>query len=131
MKAVSKLVVLLGLSTLASVATKAATSEQTYIDTCRKGPGVPVPIAVVAPSVSAEYTGATVELEFVVDKAGNPSDVSIKSATDKELAASVMDAVKQWKFKPADRNGSPVATKVVLPVKIVDPVLEGSTYAAN
>jgi hypothetical protein len=32
----------------------------------------------------------------------------------------VTAAVKQWRFKPAIADGKPVATKVSLPVKIVD-----------
>jgi hypothetical protein len=32
----------------------------------------------------------------------------------------VVDAVKQWEFTPAQRNGAPVAMKVVLPVRVVE-----------
>jgi hypothetical protein len=32
----------------------------------------------------------------------------------------VVDAVKQWQFTPAQRNGAPVATKVILPVRVVE-----------
>ena len=132
MKAVSKLVVLLSLGTLASVTASASTIEQTYIESCRKDPSVPVPVAVVSPTVvGSEYNGTTVELEFVVNEQGKPANISVKSAPDSTLAATITDAVKQWKFKPAERNGSPVATKVVLPVKIVPPEITGETYASN
>jgi hypothetical protein len=40
----------------------------------------------------------------------------------------VVQAVKKWRFQPAVANGAPVATKVVLPVKIVDPTLAGSRF---
>lgn len=131
MKAVSKLVVMLSLGALASVAASASTPEQTYLENCRKDPGVPVPIAVVTPAVGPDYGGTEVELEFVVDQKGNPAEVSVKSAPDSTVAESVVDAVKQWKFKPAERNGVPVATKVALPVKIVDSPLPGEAFAAN
>jgi hypothetical protein len=37
--------------------------------------------------------------------------------------------VKQWRFLPAEVNGKPVATKVALPVKIVDSAPAGDRYA--
>jgi TonB family protein len=132
MKAVSKLVVLLSLGALASVAASASTVEQSYLESCRKGPGVPVPVVVVTPTVfGSEYNGSTLELEFVVTEQGKATNISVTSAPDSTLAAAFVDAVKQWKFKPAERNGSPVATKVALPVKIVAPDTAGETYASN
>jgi hypothetical protein len=61
---------------------------------------------------------------------GTPAEFSIKSASDDVLATAVVKAVKQWRFLPAEINGKPVATKVALPVKIVDPVELGDRYAA-
>lgn len=130
MKAVKKLVLVLSLGALVSAAS-AATPEQAYIESARKDPGVPVPIAVVSPSVSPGYAGATVQLEFVVDTAGKPVDLSIKSAPDDALAATVMDAVKQWRFKPAERDGAPVETKVILPVRVVDEEAGFNRFASN
>ena len=120
MKAVSKLVVLLSLGALAGAAAYATDSEQAYLDSCRKEPGVPVPVTVVSPTVGSEYNGASVQLEFLVDADGKPAAFSIKSATDDVLATAVVKAVKQWRFLPAEVDGKPVATKVSLPVKIVD-----------
>ncbi len=122
MKAVKKLVVLLSVGALLSVAASATTPEQTYLDTCNKDPGVPVPITVVSPSVGSEYNGASVLIEFMVDAAGKPAEFSIKSATDDVLATAVVKAVKQWRFLPAEIDGKAVATKVSLPVRIVDSV---------
>ncbi len=126
MKAVNKLAVLFSLVALSSIAASAKSEEQTYLDSCRKEPGVPVPVAVVTPSVGAEYAGITVQLEFIVDATGKPAEFSVKSETDSALAAAVTDAVKQWRFKPAVSNGMPVATKVALPIRIVDDSLAGT-----
>ena len=76
---------------------------------------------VVSPTVGAEFHGALVQLEFVVDANGKPAGFSIKSSTDDVLSKLVVDAVRQWRFLPAEIDGKPVATKVALPVKIVDP----------
>jgi TonB family protein len=129
MKAVNKLAVLLSLGSLVPLATLAKTPEQAYIDSSRPVSGVPVPVAVVSPHVSQDYVGATVEIEFIVDSKGQASDFSVKSSPDHELAAEVVAAVKQWQFTPAQRDGAAVATRVVLPVHIIDGAQAG--YAAN
>ena len=130
MKAVSKLAVLISLVSLASVAASAKTDEQAYLESCHKAPGIPVPVSVVSPTVGPEYAGAVVQLEFVVDASGKPAEFSVKSASDDTLASAVVQAVKQWRFAPAEKNGLPVATKVTLPVRIVDSVT-GSPLAMN
>jgi protein TonB len=129
MKAVNKLALVLSLGALTSAAAFATTAEQAYIESCRKGSDMPVPVSVVTPRVSPDYAGTTVQLEFTVDVTGKPADLSVKSDTDTTLAAAVMDAVKQWRFKPAELNGVPVATKVLLPVNIVDETLAGGSLA--
>ena len=121
MKVARILVILLSVGLLRMVASAATPDEQAYLESCRKDPGVPVPVAVVSPTVGAEFHGGLVQLEFVVDANGKPAGFSIKSATDDVLAKVVVDAVKQWRFLPAEVDGKPVATKVALPVKIVDP----------
>lgn len=130
MKTVSKLVVLLSLGALVPVTAFAATTpEQTYLETCRKEPGVPVPITVVSPTVASDNAGATVQLEFVVNENGHPVNFSVKSSPDSALAETVVSAVKRWRFKPAERDGVPVATKVALPVTIVEPAVANGRYA--
>ena len=131
MKAVNKLAVLLSLGALVSTFASAKTDEQSYLESCLKAPGVPVPVAVGSPSVGPEYNGAAVQLEFTVDATGKPADFSVKSSPDTTLAVAVVDAVKQWRFKPAVRDGAPVATKVSLPVKIVDEFVPLNSYASK
>jgi TonB family protein len=126
MKAVNKLAVLFSLAALSSLSAFAKSEEQAYLETCRKEPGVPVPVTVVTPTIGVEFAGATVQLEFVVDATGKPADITVKSNTDIVLATVVTDAVKQWRFKPAEANGVAVATKVALPIRIIDDSLVGS-----
>lgn len=131
MKAVSKFVVLLIVGLVSSAFGSTKSDEQVYLETCRKDVGVPVPVTVVAPTVSPMYNGASVLLEFVVDQAGKPVDLAIKSTPDDVLAALVLDAVKQWRFKPATRDGIAVEAKVALPVKIVDAPADYARFASN
>lgn len=129
MKAVKKLVVLLSFGALLPFAAAAKSAEEAYVESASKAPGVPVPVAVVTPrNVSADYAGSTVELAFTVDTAGTPTSLKVVSSPDAMLARIVMDAVKRWRFEPAKKNGSAVATKVVLPVRISD---AGARFAAN
>jgi protein TonB len=128
MKKVSILVIMLSLAAFAPFAS-AKSLEQAYLESCRKDPGVPVPVAVVTPSVGSGYAGEVVELEFIVDKTGKPTALNVKSSTDDALAVAVTEAVKQWRFTPAERNGEPVATKVVLPVHFVDAPVAADGYA--
>lgn len=131
MKEVRKLVVLLRLGLLSAVAASAATSEQAYLESCRKDPGVPVPIAVVSPAVGVEHEGGSVQLEFVVDASGMPGAFSITFATDDVLAKAVVEAVKQWRFLPAESDGVPVATRVALPVTVIDPADHKDRFAVR
>jgi periplasmic protein TonB len=130
MKEVNKLALLFSLSALLPFAASAKSLERAYIENSPKNPEIPVPIAVVTPSVAREYAGSTVEMEFTVDTTGKPTAFSVKSSPDSTLSAVVVDAVKQWRFTPAQANGIPVAKKVFLPVKIVDELL-GPRYALN
>jgi periplasmic protein TonB len=119
MKNINKLALLLSLGALAPLAASAKTLEQSYIDACRKGADVPVPVAVVAPVAHSWDIGQEVKVGFTVNSAGYTSDISIVSSKDHDLAEAVVVAVKQWRFAPVMVNGAPVATKVVLPVRVV------------
>ncbi len=131
MKAVNKLVLLVLAGALASVVASAATPERVYLESCRKAPGVPVPLRVVTPLVGPEFIGATVQLQFVVDAQGRPAGISIVSSPDRELGLQVVEAVKQWRFQPAEFEGKPVATKVALPVNIIEQAVPGPRYVAS
>lgn len=121
MKAVNKLVVLLSLGVLLPLAVSAKTPAEAYLETSLKGPGVPVPVAVVSPSnVDADYIGTQVELAFTVDTKGKPTELAVVSSPDAVIAKVIMDAVKEWRFTPVQKDGSAVPTKVVLPVLITD-----------
>jgi TonB family protein len=131
MKNINKLALLLSLGALAPFAASAKTLEQSYLETCRQGTDVPVPISVVAPHVDGYDIGQAVQVEFVVDTTGHPSAINIKSTSDRDFAEAVVDAVKQWRFTPAQHNGVSVATKVVLPVRVVESAKTSMFLAAD
>jgi len=53
----------------------------------------------------------TTVLALVVDENGRPRDVQVIRSINKLLDQSAIDAVTQWKFKPALKEGKPVAVR--------------------
>ncbi len=106
---------------LSTLAVSAKTVEQVYIDTYNGRTDIPVPISVIAPEATLGATNqpATVELVFIVDEKGTPRQIKVQSTTDESLVEPVKEAVAQWKFVPAKRNGEAVSSRVRLPVRIV------------
>jgi len=70
--------------------------------------------------LSRRFEGATVTLSLTVDASGRPSDIKVMSQGDGAFTRSVVAAVSQWQFTPAKKNGVAVATKVMIPVELVE-----------
>lgn len=69
--------------------------------------------------VDVQKQGVTGMVVMIVDVAvdGSVSAAKVdRSAGDQRLDASALQAVKTWKFKPAMKNGKPVASQVRVPV---------------
>lgn len=58
-----------------------------------------------------------VVLETIVDAEGNVADVKVLKGLAYGLTESAVEAVKEWKFKPATRLGVPVPVRFVLTVQ--------------
>lgn len=54
-------------------------------------------------------------LEFIVNEQGDTENIKAISASDKSWAAACIAAVKQWKFRPAIKNGTPVKCRMQSP----------------
>ena len=83
------------------------------------GPDVSPPR--VTKQVSPNYkTARGVRLEgsvtvgLIVSSRGVPRDVRIVKGIDKDVDQSAVDAVRQWRFAPARKDGKPVAVRVSL-----------------
>jgi protein TonB len=55
-------------------------------------------------------------VETIIDKTGNVTNVRVLKALPMGLDNAAVEAVKKWKFKPADLNGRPVNVYFVLTV---------------
>jgi TonB family protein len=81
----------------------------------------PVPASVVSPTdLPPSLKGVIVTLRLTVDAAGNPSNIKIVRGDSEALRRNLVSAVSQWKFKPALKNGVPVATQIELPLQLVE-----------
>jgi Gram-negative bacterial TonB protein C-terminal len=121
MKLTSKLSLALFLLA-APLGLRATIDEQAYLDQYvnRDRSLGPVPVAVYTPNVSNEFAGQHLVLEFIVDVHGRPHQFrSCTSGADPYLVETVEEAVRNWEFAPALRNGLPANRRVVLPVEIV------------
>lgn len=127
MKNVNKLAVVLSLVLAGAFATSAAlraeaTDPMVYVESYRAhSPAEPAPVRVVVPSSAVltnkdDKTGS-VDVTFVVDAKGKPTEISVAYASDEALVEPVIEAVERWQFIPATRDGVPVASKVLLPVR--------------
>jgi protein TonB len=131
MKNTNKLALLLSMGLLLPLAASAKTLEQAYLESCAKGPGIPTPIAVVAPRVGSADIGQTVVVGFDVETTGRTSAVAVQSGSDRSLGFAAVEAVRQWRFIPVQRNGAPVATRVLLPIRVIDSAKVDGNLAMN
>lgn len=51
-----------------------------------------------------------------IDATGAVTEASVKSATHEAFGAAALDAVRGWRFKPAEENGQPIAATVTIPL---------------
>jgi TonB family protein len=80
----------------------------------------PVPIYKIEPEYSeearkAKYSG-TVLLSVIIDANGNTRDIHVVRPLGLGLDEKAIEAVAKWKFRPAMRNGHPVAVQAQVEV---------------
>jgi protein TonB len=77
------------------------------------GPGISPPQVIFQPDPDYPMAArkrkqqGTCVLALVVDENGRPRDVHVTRSVNKVLDQNAIDAVTQWKFKPALRDGKP------------------------
>jgi TonB family protein len=63
----------------------------------------------------AKYQG-TVTLQVIVDENGKPRDVRVTRALGLGLDEKAIEAVQKWRFRPAQKDGKPVAVVATIEV---------------
>jgi TonB family protein len=59
----------------------------------------------------------SVIIGLVVSSKGLPKDPYVVKGIDKDLDQSAVDAVKEWRFAPAQKNAKPVAVRISLQIQ--------------
>lgn len=81
----------------------------------------PVPVRTVAPDIPPSFahagTSGLVTVSFTVDEKGNVQDAAIVKSSHPELEEPALKAIRKWRFKPARKDGNPVAMHVAIPIK--------------
>ena len=86
------------------------------------GPGVTPPrvIKQVNPHYSTGHgvrAVGSVIIALVVSSKGLPKDPHVVKGLDQELDESAVEAVKEWRFAPAQKNEKPIAVRVSVQIQ--------------
>ena len=91
-------------------------SSEVFDVTDLDGPPQPVKRAAASHPRHLLGTSGAALVQFTVDAKGKPRDIEIVSADHKDFGAAAVDCVKQWRFKPALKDGRPVKCRMRLPI---------------
>jgi protein TonB len=81
----------------------------------------PVPLKTPPPkypdSLKREGVSGVVAVSIVIDEHGVVTSSTITKSSHPDFEKPALEAVKNWKFKPAKKDGNPVKVKVTLPLR--------------
>ncbi len=102
----------------------AAATAQTNEPVYDLGNGIAPPRVThqVAPEhpVKGFRVSGTVLIGLIVTSKGEPDNVHVVRSLEKDVDQSAVDAVKQWRFDPATKDGKPVAVKISVEIRFHD-----------
>jgi len=83
------------------------------------GGEVTAPRPIVYSTPGSPFVTTTIAVIFVVDKEGKTREVQLVSSSgNPNFDRDAIDTVKHWTFKPAQKNGVPVAVRMLVDVNI-------------
>ena len=81
----------------------------------------PVPVKTPPPEyplrLKRDGTAGLVAVAVVIDETGVVTSCAVAKSSNPDFDEPAMDAVKKWKFKPAQKDGAPVKMKVTIPIR--------------
>lgn len=88
----------------------------------------PVPVKTVMPEHPEEFRGNQVvgeaAVECLVTAEGKVAEAQVTSASHPAFGEAALVAVRQWEFKPAERNGVAVPVRVTIPFRFDAPLAD-------
>ena len=86
----------------------------------KTGEGTPTTLYQVAPDYSdharQEKLQGVVALQFVVNEQGIPTDIYVTKPLGLGLDEQAIDCLEKWRFKAAEKDGKPIATKMAVEI---------------
>jgi protein TonB len=81
----------------------------------------PVPVRTVAPDFPSDLRtqgiSGVVMVSVLIDVQGNPKDMKVARSSNVAFEEPAVEALKKWKFKPAEREGAIVPIRVMIPIR--------------
>ncbi len=81
----------------------------------------PVPVKTPPPEypsrMAKDGISGMVAIRVDIDENGAVTACSVSKSSNAEFDQPALNAVKNWKFKPAQKGGSPVKVSLVIPIK--------------
>lgn len=81
----------------------------------------PVPVRTVPPEIPISFMrsgeSGLVTVSFTVDEKGQVQNAAVEKSSARELEEPALKAIRKWRFKPAMKEGNPVAVRVSIPLK--------------
>jgi TonB family protein len=110
---------------VAAVASQASTDAVVTTSNLRVSTGVKAPVVLDTAEISlpsgmldALPAGAQVGLELTVDQNGAPQNIRVVKSPNQSLDASVVDAVRHFRFRPGTMDNKPIPVDLNLTVTI-------------
>jgi protein TonB len=82
-------------------------------------PAVPVRTSApeFPPALDQAGIPGLVLVDCLVDARGTVQDMQVEKTTDPQFVQPALAALKKWKFKPAERDGNRVSSRVSIPIR--------------
>jgi len=81
----------------------------------------PVPVKTPPPeyptALKREGISGVVAVRVIIDETGAVAECSVSKSSNPEFNQPALEAVKKWKFKPAQKDGAPVKAKLLIPIQ--------------
>ena len=81
----------------------------------------PVPVRTTAPDYPEDMRRAGVSglvlVNCLIDEKGSVHDMKVEKASNDQFVKPAMQALSKWRFKPAQRDGAKVSTRVSIPIR--------------